>query len=138
MALKITLKPDEKMIIDGAVIRNGKDRCSLYIENNVPILRRKDIMTDAEANTPGRRIYFVIQLMYVDSQNLQLHHKNYWQLVQDFIQAAPSVLSLIDAINELILDGQYYQALKLARNLIDYEKEAVQHAFESAAGIPNC
>ena len=138
MALKITLKPDEKMIIDGAVIRNGNSRSSIYIENSVPILRRKDIMAEAEANTPGRRIYFAIQLMYVDGHNLQQHHKNYWKLVQDFIQAAPSVLPLIDAINELILEGQYYQALKLARNLIDYEKEVVEHAFESAAGIPDC
>ena len=138
MALKITLKPHEKMIIDGAVIRNGNSKSELFIENNVPILRRKDIMSEAEANSPARRIYFTIQLMYVDEHNLQHHHKNYWVLVQDFIQAAPSVLPLIDEINDLILKGQYYQALKLARNIIVYEKEAIQHAFESAAGVPSC
>ena len=138
MALKITLKPHEKMIIDGAVITNGANRCELYIENNVPILRQKDILNEKDADTPAGRIYFAIQLMYVDDRNLELHHKNYWKLVQDFIQAAPSVLPLIDAISDLILKGQYYQALKLARNLIDYEKEAVQHAFEPAAGVPSC
>jgi flagellar protein FlbT len=138
MALKITLKPHEKMIIDGAVIRNGNNKSDLIIENDVPILRRKDILSETEADSPARRIYFAIQLMYVDDRNLQLHHKNYWALVQDFIQAAPSVLPLIDEINDLILKGQYYQALKLARDLIDYEKEAVQHAFESAAGVPSC
>jgi flagellar protein FlbT len=138
MALKITLKPNEKMIIDGAVIRNGNSKSELIIENNVPILRRKDIMSEAEANSPARRIYFTIQLMYVDEHNLQRHHKNYWVLVQDFIQAAPRVLPLIDEINDLILKGQYYQALKLARNIIVYEKEAIQHAFESPAGVPSC
>lgn len=126
------------MIIDGAVIRNGDSKSKLIIENNVPILRCKDILSETEANSPARRIYFAIQLMYLDDRNLEQHHKNYWVLVQDFIQAAPSVLHLIDKINDHILKGQYYQALKLARDLIEYEKEAVKHAFESAARVPSC
>jgi len=40
MALKITLKPNEKMIVGGAVITNANIRnTDLIIENNVPILR---------------------------------------------------------------------------------------------------
>ena len=138
MALKITLKPHEKMIIDGAVIRNGSCKSKLIIENNIPILRSKDILSETEANSPARRIYFVIQLMYVDDCHLRHHHKTYWLLVQDIIQAAPSVLPLIDEMNDLILNGQYYQALKLAKDLMNYEKEAVQHASRSAAGLQSC
>jgi flagellar protein FlbT len=125
MALKITLKPHEKMIIGGAVVANGNYKCDLFIENKVPILRQKDIMNEKEANSPTRRIYFAIQLMYIDEQNLAQHHKNYWKLVQDFILAAPTVLPVVDQISNKILGGQYYQALKLARNLIDYEKEVI-------------
>jgi len=132
MALKITLKPHEKMIIDGAVVTNGANRCELYIENSVPILRQKDILGEMEANSPARRIYFAIQLMYIDRANLELHHKTYWQLVHDLIQAAPSTLPVIDAISDNILKGQYYQALKGARNLIDYEKEVVTRVQEFA------
>ena len=125
MALKITLKPKEKMIIDGAVVTNGSNRCDLYIENSVPILRQKDILSEKEANSPSRRIYFAIQLMYIDEVNLELHHKTYWQLVHDLIEAVPSALSVIDAISDHILKGQYYQALKEAKNLIDYEEEVI-------------
>ena len=125
MALKITLKPHEKMIIAGAVVTSGNCKSELIIENNVPILRQKDIMNEDDANSPTRRIYFVIQLMYIDEQNLALHHKNYWKLVQDFIQAAPTTLPIVDQISNNILCGQYYQALKLARNLIDYEEEII-------------
>ena len=132
MALKITLKPHEKMIIGGAVVTNSSGKCELLIENTVPILRRKDIMAPEDANSPARRIYFVIQLMYVDEHNLALHHKNYWQLVQEFIEAAPSVLPLIDQISEHILKSQYYQALKMAKNLIEYEQEVVSRAHECA------
>ena len=132
MALKITLKPHEKMIIDGAVVTNGANRCELYIENSVPILRQKDILSEKEADSPARRIYFAIQLMYIDRANLELHHKTYWRLVQDLIQAAPSTLPVIDAISDNILKGQHYRALKGARNLIDYEKEVVTRVQEFA------
>ncbi len=46
MALKIALKPQEKVIIGGAVIQNGKNRSELLVENNVAILREKDIMRE--------------------------------------------------------------------------------------------
>jgi flagellar protein FlbT len=125
MALKLTLKPNEKMIIDGAVITNGANRCELYIENSVPILRQKDILSELDANSPARRIYFAIQLMYIDEHNLELHHKTYWKLIQEFIHAAPSALPVIDSISDHILKGQYYQALKEAKKLIAYEKEVI-------------
>jgi len=123
------------MIIDGAVITNGNNKCELIIENSVPILRQKDILSEEEADSPARRIYFTIQLMYIDEENLALYHKNYWKLVKDFIQAAPRVLPLIDIISDYILKDKYYQALKLAKDLIAYEKEAIEHAFETAAGL---
>ena len=132
MALKITLKPHEKMIIGGAVLTNSDYKCNLVIENNVPILRQKDIMNEKQANSPTRRIYFAIQLMYIDEKNLALHHKTYWKLVQDFIQAAPTMLPIVDQISSKILGGQYYHALKLARNLIDYEKEVIDLVQELA------
>jgi flagellar protein FlbT len=125
MPLKITLKPHERLIVGGAVITNGSTKCDLLIDNKVPILRQKDIMSENEANSPCRRIYFVIQLMYVDEENLTTHYNTYWKLVQDLVKAAPSMLPLIDEISENILSNGYYRALKLARKLIDYEQEAI-------------
>ena len=125
MPLKITLKPHERMIVGGAVITNGNTRCDLLIENKVSILRQKDIMSEKDADSPCRRIYFAIQLMYVDEENLIEHHNTYWKLVQDIVKAAPSMLALIDQISEHILNNKYYQALKLARKLIDYEQEVI-------------
>ena len=126
MALKITLKPHEKMILGGAVIANGSNAgCQLTIENKVPILREKDILSENDANTHSRRLYFVIQLMYIDKENLGLHQKNYWDLVNKIVKAAPSTVGLIDHINEEIVSVRYYQALKLAQKLINYEQEVI-------------
>jgi flagellar protein FlbT len=52
MALKITLKPNEKMIVSGAVVTNGNSKnTDLIIENNVPVLRQKDILSEKDATT---------------------------------------------------------------------------------------
>ena len=126
MALRITLKPQEKMILGGAVITNGNGfRCNLIIENKVPILREKDILSESEANSLCQQLYFVIQLMYIDEENLAAHQKNYWKIVKHLIQAAPSSMILIDQISEEIVGSRYYQALKLAQKLIEYEQEVI-------------
>jgi flagellar protein FlbT len=123
MALKIILKPHEKFIIGGAVITNGDAKSAFIVENDVPILREKDILTLAAAGTPCKRIYFAIQLMYVDEKNLPEHHKTYWDLVKDLAEAAPSRKPMLKEISENILNARYYQALKLTKKLIDYERE---------------
>jgi flagellar protein FlbT len=132
MALKITLKPHERLIVGGAVVTNGNARSDLIIENNVPILREKDILTEKNADTPCKRIYFVIQLMYVDDKNLSEHHALYWRLVRDVVKAAPSTTLLIDQISEQILHNNYYQALKKAKKLIEYEQEVISRVRKPA------
>ncbi|HEU0264407.1 MAG TPA: flagellar biosynthesis repressor FlbT [Geobacterales bacterium] len=125
MALKITLKANERMIIGGAVVTNGNSRSDLVIENNVPVLRERDILSERDANSPCRRVYFVIQLMYVDEKNISEHHRLYWEIIREVLAAAPSSRALIDQMNEHILAGNHYQALKLAKQLIDYEQEVI-------------
>jgi flagellar protein FlbT len=136
MALKITLKPNEKMIVGGAVITNSNTKnAALIIENKVPVLRQKDILSEKDANSPCSRIYFVIQLMYIDAENLTLHHHTYWKLVHELLDAVPSLTGFIDRINDHILSGRYYQALKRAAELIDYEQEVLQNAQPINASI---
>ncbi len=136
MALKITLRPNERMILGKAVITNGSGKCEFIVENNVPILRQSDILSPDRADTPALRIYLAIQLMYVDEAQIVVHQKSYWQLVEDFIAAAPSSLNLIDQINELILKENYYQALKLTQKLIDFEQEVIERVTKCSEILP--
>jgi flagellar protein FlbT len=48
--------------------------------------------------------------------------------MQDIVQAAPSAWKYISDINNQILTGDLYKALKSARKLIDYEQELLTHA----------
>lgn len=135
MALKISLRPHERLIVGNAVIENGGSHSEFIVENTVPVLREKDIMSTKDADSPCRRIYFVIQLMYVDEKNLAEHHNSYWQLVKDVVEAAPSTLGLIDQISWYIMGSKYYQALKLTKKLIEYEQEAIKNVRNANAGL---
>lgn len=123
------------MILSGAVIANGDTRCDLVVENNVPILRQKDILSLKEADTPCKRIYFAIQLMYVDEKNLSEHQRIFWELVKDVLEAAPSTGILLNEICGHILQSEYYPALKLTRKLITYENEVMNHDRHANAGL---
>ena len=135
MPLKITLKPKEQMIIDGAVVRNAGLTAHLLIENDVPILREKDILTENDAQSPCRQIYFAIQLMYIDEQNLTTYYEAYWKLVKEIVKILPGAVGLVDQINECIISRKYYQALKLANQLIDFEEEVFQDVRKSVANV---
>lgn len=125
MPLKITLRPEERLIIGGAVIRNGDKTSTFYIENRVPILREKDILAEEEADTYCSKIYFVIQLMYIDGENVVKYHNTYWRLVNDLVEAVPRSVGLVDQISQCILENDYYRALKMAKKLLAFEKEVL-------------
>ena len=126
MPLKIALKPRERLILGGAVVRNGNTGARLTVENEVPILREHDILSQRETTSPCRRIYFVIQLMYVDEANLDVHLRLYQELLRDILEAAPSTMKYTGEIERLVRERKYYQALKVARQLIDYEQELLK------------
>ena len=90
------------------------------IDGKVPILRKKDIMSLSRANSLAKRIYLAIQLMYT-TKRPEDHHALYFRLVRDIVRAAPSTRPFIDRINNRILTGELYKALKETRKLIDYE-----------------
>ncbi|HET9715317.1 MAG TPA: flagellar biosynthesis repressor FlbT [Pseudolabrys sp.] len=127
MGLKVELKPGERFILGECIVTNGDQRTRLLIEGDTPILREKDIMTAAQANTPAKRIYLAVQLMYT-SRDPRLHHETYFILMRDLVQAAPSAWPHIAAVSNHILAGEMYKALKCAKALIAYEKELVEHA----------
>jgi flagellar protein FlbT len=132
MPLKLDLRPHEKIFLGGAVLVNGDSRCQLAVLNDVPVLREKDIFKEENADTPCKRIYLAVQMMYMDRPNLARYHQFYWERVHAVIEVAPSTADLISKVSEFVLNGQYYQALKAARELIRYEQELISNARKSA------
>jgi flagellar biosynthesis repressor protein FlbT len=126
MALKVELKPNERIIIGKVVIRADDQRTRLFIEGDAPILREKDILTATTADTPAKRIYLAVQLMYL-AQDIAPHHEVYFSLVREFLEAAPSAMGYVSEINNRILSSDMYKALKAAKKLVAYEAELMGH-----------
>ena len=127
MALKVELKPHERIIIGACVITNTDQRARLLIDGDkIPILREKDILTPDRADTPAKRIYLTVQLMYT-SRDPRASHEIYFKLMRETLCAAPSTWPMIESINNHILTGQMYKALKDARKLVAYEKKLLDH-----------
>jgi len=133
MALKVELKPNERIIIGSCVLTNTDQRARFLIEGDkIPILREKDIMTPDAADTPAKLIYLAVQLMYI-SPNPEVNHGTYFNLLRDIVTAAPSAWPIIEGINTCILSGDLYQALKEAKKLIAYEKKLLDVARSKQA-----
>ena len=132
MTLRIELKPHERILIGDCVVTNSDQRTRFVIEGHVPILREKDIMTAQAADTPAKRIYLSVQLMYT-SREPRAHYDIYFALLSDFLRAAPSAHELIENINNQILTGNLYNALKDARKLITYEQDLVSNEKRRSA-----
>jgi flagellar protein FlbT len=129
MALKLTLKPEEKVIINGAVIANAGAKTTLSIENSAIILRQKDILTEEQADTPAKRIYFCLQLAYLDTD----HERDYLEkanlLVRDFIEAAPTeeVREILEPVGIDVSARNYFKAMKQLKKLIAYEEKRLNY-----------
>jgi flagellar biosynthesis repressor protein FlbT len=127
MGLKVELKPGERFILGECLVTNGDQRTRLLIEGHAPMLREKDIMTPAQADTPAKRLYLAVQLMYT-SLDPSAHHATYFALMRDLVQAAPSVWPHMVEVSNHILANEMYKALKSAKKLIAYEKELLDNA----------
>lgn len=128
MALKISLKPGEKVFIGGAVVQNGDSATELTVLNDVPLLRGKDVITEEQADTRCKQFYLCVQLMYMDRINLAGYQQTYRELVQELLTVLPQSVDFIAEINNDLACGRYYQAMKCARKLVDFEEELIQHA----------
>ncbi|TWJ18867.1 flagellar biosynthesis repressor FlbT [Geobacter argillaceus] len=133
MPLKIRLKAHEKILLGNVVITNGERPAEFFVENKVSVLREKDIMKEDAATTPGRRLYFLAQLMYMDSGNQASYHATYWELAREIITAAPSTKPFLEEISTLLLEQDFYHALKVARRLVDYEDQLTEPLRVSSA-----
>jgi flagellar protein FlbT len=128
MALKVELKPSERIIIGSCVITNTDQRARLLIDGEkIPILREKDILTPETADTPAKLVYLAVQLMYI-SPEPEVNHGTYFNLLRDLVTTAPSMWPIIEGINTNILNGDLYQALKEAKKLVAYEKKLLDQA----------
>ena len=122
MPLKLSLKPGETFIVNGAVVRNGERRGILLLENRARVLREKDIMQPEEADTPIKRAYFAIMQMYLLGESEGEHYDQACAALADL---APEDPALAITLSREVASGNLYKALSRCRRALSQSAEAV-------------
>jgi len=124
LPLRLTLKPDERIIVNGCAIRNASRRQTLTIENRADVVRGHDLLKEKDANTPVTRVYFLIQTVLVAADlreefNPQIQ-KNLAELATVF---GPDLRENIVSAANFVSIGDYYKAMRALSGLIKYERQ---------------
>jgi len=129
MPLKLSLKPGEKFVLNGAVMTNGDKRTSLVLQNRACILREKDIMQPDAADTPAKRIYFPIMMMYLEPDDNEEHYNEFALRMTEFMGAIrdKQALAACVEISRDVMSGAYYRALMQCKKLFDFERERLSY-----------
>jgi flagellar protein FlbT len=123
MPLKLSLKPGERFVLNGAVVQNGDRRGTLILQNKASVLREKDIMQSEEASSPARRVYFPVMMMYLDEADAGKYYDEFVRRLTEFMGVIvnPEVLTECVAVSKHVLGREFYKALMGCRKLIEYE-----------------
>ncbi len=129
MPLKLSLKPSEKFVLNGAVLTNGDKRISLVIQNKACVLREKDIMQPEGADTPARRVYFPIMMMYLEPDDSERYYNDFALRMTEFMGAIANTeaLSVCIEISRDVMSASYYRALMNCKKLFDFERERLSY-----------
>ena len=120
MPLRVELKPFERIVIGETVIINSGTRTSFLIDGEAPILREKDTVTAETADTPVKRLYFCVQMMYLKN-DIPRYRTPYLGFLKELRESLPEAREQIDAANTHVSSGALYKALKEIRKLMKLE-----------------
>ncbi|MCC3860797.1 flagellar biosynthesis repressor FlbT [Pseudemcibacter aquimaris] len=129
MALKLSLKPGEKFVVNGAVIVNGDRRSTLVLQNKASLLREKDILLAEDVDTPVKHVYFPIMLMYMDPDGYKKYHEQFVLRMTEFLSVVEDAETklLCVAISKDVMDGEFYKALMKCKKLFKYEQSRLAY-----------
>jgi flagellar protein FlbT len=125
--LKISLKANEKIYLNGAVIRADR-KVTLDLLNDVQFLLESHVLQVAEASTPLRQLYFMVQIMLMDPQGAaqarDMFRKSLPLLLASFDD--PQICATLKQVDGLVSEGQVFEALKAIRSLYPLEARAME------------
>ena len=76
-----------------------------------------------------KQIYFLIQCMYL-ARDPQEYFNKYFRRIKEIQDAAPTASLFFMKINDMIMAGSYYKALKETKELLKHEEELVANVTE--------
>lgn len=132
--MNISLRADEKLYINGAVIRVDR-KVTIELLNDVTFLLENHVMQANEATTPLKQIYFVIQIMLMDPSATPGAMTLSRKLIDAALTAfdTSEILAGLKTVDEMIKRSRNFDAMKTLRALFPLEQAVVFPAPQTAA-----
>lgn len=126
-AMRIRLRPGEKLYLNGAVIKVDR-RVSFDILNNVAFLLESHVLQAAEANTPLKQLYFVVQSALMDPSDIERVSGLIDSMLKNTIRnfSNRQVVCSLQDIEGLVIRRKYFEALRIIRSLYVIEDEIIR------------
>ena len=122
MSLKLSLKPGETFIVNGAVIRNGDRRGVLLLENQARILREKDILRPHQVKTLSQEVYFMVMQMYLSGCGSGKYYEHFCRAMTALMEiSGKQVRQRALDISQDVTAGELYRALVKCRKLAEVQ-----------------
>ena len=131
MALRFNLGPFDELHIGKCVIKNSHERAFFVVNGEVPILRAKDVLSPALAESSLEKLYCCVQRMYLEETHEELQG-SYLALAAGSLKEDPSLYAELHAADQLISNRNHYQALKGLKRLIREEAFVVEKPHHRA------
>lgn len=139
--LKISLKANEKIYVNGAVLKVDR-RVAIELLNDAQFLLESHVMQAEDATTPLRQLYFIVQVMLMEPGNSEAARSMFRGtlplLLQNF--ADETIRAGLKHVDRLVAEGHVYEALKTIRGLFHREREIMEPkpvlGAEAAAPLP--
>jgi flagellar protein FlbT len=94
MPLRIKLPSKERIIINGAVLENAGEATTIVLHNRADILRRKEVMSEEDAQSPARRVYYALQCAYMFDEERPRYKQMASEFLKQYLEAAPSAAEI--------------------------------------------
>jgi len=125
--LKISLKPNEKIFLNGAVIKVDR-KVTIELLNDVQFLLESHVMQTDAASTPLRQLYFIVQIMLMNPSGAvkakEMFRHSLPLLIATF--SDPQIKTTLKHIDRLVGEGHIYEALKQIRSLYRIEDQLLR------------
>lgn len=132
--LVLSLAPNERYMVNGALLQNG-DRTSRIriLDNNARVLRWSDALKPDEVNTPVKQVYYAIQLLITGD----LCDRDVIPALLSECNTLEDVFSPIDpallpTLRSMIERGNFYSALCHLRKIAKLESELLRPTADTA------
>ncbi len=126
MPLKLEMKQGDRIIVNGAVIESASPHAKLVVHNQAAILRGKEVLSEAEAETPASRVYFALQSAYLFPDHADTYLEQFREFIDQYLSACPSAAEIVEEIKTKVDDGKLYPALKCSQKLILHQHGVLQ------------